>query len=148
MVADFVPKGAKVLKMAGADSAVAPPGVVPMQVQPLQGQVQPVPQMGNESCPSGLCDTGRIPRGAKSVPMAGQRPPQQERGTQMGCGCTEGAAPKTIPNPETLEGAERSETHVIRVEGLGSDGQKYIADVEVEFPIPAKVMGIRHAPVR
>lgn len=147
MVQDFIPKGARPLKMAGPSPTAQPSSVVPMQAQPLQGQGQLAPQMGGESCPSGLCDTGRIPRGAKPVRMAGPGQQQQQEAPQMGCGCTQGMAARTIPEPEKAEEAE-AEVHVIRVEGLGSDGQTYVADVEVGFPVPARVMGVRRSPVR
>lgn len=101
---------------------------MPQQQQVIQQPVGHQPMFG--AAPQGS------PKGAQPVPLAGS--------PVMGS-----AAPKLPMSPQhqqqQLQGPrapQDAEVHVIRVEGKGLDGNKYIAEFEAVFPRGTKVLGV------
>ena len=73
------------------------------------------------------------PKGAQPVMLAGQAPAQQQK------------LPMSPQHQQALQGPKApqdAEVHLIRVEGKGMDGNKYIAEFEAVFPRGTKVMGV------
>jgi hypothetical protein len=101
------------------------------QVQPQQQiQQQPVghqPMFGG--APQGA------PKGAQPVPLAGS----------PAMGASQQPKLPLSPQHQQLQGPKApsdAEVHVIRVEGRGLDGNRYVAEFEAVFPRGTKVMGV------
>jgi hypothetical protein len=92
-----------------------PKGAQPVSLMGMPAQGNPV-----------LGQAPQMPMMQASMPMSGLSMQQQQPVHQLGKG-------------PSMDGGE---VHTIMVEGMGSDGKKYIAEFDAVFPRGTKVMGV------
>lgn len=142
---DFVPKGAKAITVVQTPAmSQAPQAVVQTAPPPVGGQ-----QLGCGMLPPPSPETQALPQMTALVPQAQQKgfmSQEVPRGALAVAlrGYTSsfmsGPAPAAAPSaPESTGGT----TYTIQVEGLGSDGQKYVAEFDAVFPSGTKLLGAK-----
>jgi hypothetical protein len=102
---------------------------VPQQQQIQQQSVVQQPMFGG--APQGA------PKGAQPVPLAGS--PAMGAAQQPKLPMSPQHQQQALQGPKAPSDAE---VHVIRVEGRGLDGNRYVAEFEAVFPRGTKVMGV------